>query len=191
MPKAELEARLTGILCQCPGLMQVLTTVRALALPDWMVFSGAIYQPVVNHLTGRPLEHGLKDYDVGYFDASDVSYEAEDVVIRRVAAAFAPPLRDIVEVRNQARVHLWFEDHFGEPYTALTCSDEALGRFVSPSFAVGVRLESDDAMTVMAPFGLDDLFALRFRPNPNRQTDYFPKIAAKMKHRWPEIRVEG
>ena len=186
---ADLEDRLVGILRHCPGLMRVMTTVRALHLPDSMVFSGAIYQPVVNHLTGRPLEHGLKDYDVGYFDASDTSYEAEDVVIKRVAAAFPAPLNDLVEVRNQARVHLWFEGHFGEPYTPLSNSAEALERFVSPSFAVAARLEPDDSMTILAPFGLDDLFALRFRPNPNRQTDYFPKIAAKMKARWPEIEV--
>ena len=107
-------------------------TVRDLDIPDWMVFSGAIYQPVVNHLTGRPLEHGLKDYDVGYFDASDTSYEAEDVVIKRVAAAFEPPLSELVEVRNQARVHLWFEDHFGEPYTALANSAEALDALRQP-----------------------------------------------------------
>jgi len=188
---AELERRLVGILEQCPGLMRVMRTVRDLDIPDWMIFSGAIYQPVVNHLTGRPLEHGLKDYDVGYFDASDTSYEAEDLVIRQVAAAFDAPLSELVEVRNQARVHLWFEDHFGEPYSPLANSAEALTRFVSPSFAVAARLESDDRMTILAPFGLDDLFALRFRPNPNRTTDHFPKIAAKMTARWPEIAVEA
>jgi hypothetical protein len=186
----ELEGRLTALLRRCPNLMRVLTIIRGLDLPDWLVFSGAVYQPVVNHLTGRALEHGLKDYDVGYFDPRDTSYEAEDIVIRRVAAAFEPPLRERVEVRNQARVHLWFEDHFGEPYTALSCSAEALSRFVSPSFAVGVRLERDDTITVMAPFGLDDLFALRFRPNPTRTTDHFQRVAAKMKARWPEISVE-
>ena len=53
-------------------------------------------------------------------------------MIRRVAAAFAPPLRDLVEVRNQARVHLWFEGKFGEPYAPLTARAEALERFVSP-----------------------------------------------------------
>ena len=188
---SELKDRLVDILQKCPGLMQVMRAVRDVDIPDWMIFSGAIYQPVVNHLTGRPLEHGLKDYDVAYFDASDTSYEAEDVVIRRVAAAFEPPLSELVEVRNQARVHLWFEDHFGEPYSALTNSAEALTRFVSPSFAVAARLEADDRMTILAPFGLDDLFALRFRPNPNRSTDHFPKIAAKMKARWPEIAVEA
>jgi uncharacterized protein len=78
--------RLTGILRATPQLMQVLRVVRSLELPDWLVFSGAVYQPVFNHLTGRALDHGIKDYDLAYFDGSDLSYEAEDVVIRRVAA---------------------------------------------------------------------------------------------------------
>ena len=72
-----------------------------------------------NHLTGRPLDYGIKDYDLGYFDASDLSYDAEDAVIRRVKAAFDEPLRSMVEVRNQARVHLWFEAKFSEPLTLI------------------------------------------------------------------------
>ena len=120
----ELSARLEAVVRETPSLMHVLTTVRGLALPDWLVFSGAVYQPVLNHLTGRPADYGIKDYDLGYHDASDISYEAEDVVIRQVAAAFEPPFREIVEVRNQARVHLWFEQRFGEPYAPLRSSAE-------------------------------------------------------------------
>src|SRR6201984_3594494 len=112
--ESELRERLTEILCATPPLMRVLTAARHLCLPDWLVFSGAVYQPVLNHLTGRPLDYGIKDYDLAYFDESDLSYEAEDVVIRRVKAAFDEPLRNMVEVRNKARVHLCFETQFGE-----------------------------------------------------------------------------
>ena len=133
-----LTARLAQIVRATPGLMRVLQTARALDLPDWMVFSGAVYQPALNHLTGRPADHGLKDYDLAYHDASNLSYEAEDAVIRRVAAAFPSDLAPLVEVRNQARVHLWFEAKFGEAgYGPLSCSADALPRFVSASFALG------------------------------------------------------
>lgn len=182
---AELEA----ILRRSEPLMHVLRTLARLDPPDWLIFSGAIYQRVLNDRTGRPLDYGIKDYDVGYFDASDISYDAEDVVIRQVAAAFEPPLREMVEVRNQARVHVWFQDHFNEPYDPLTSSAEALSRFVSPLFAVGVKLDTADRMAVHAPFGLDDLFAMRLRPNPNRRSPNFEKIAAAAKARWPEIEV--
>lgn len=182
----ELEA----ILRRSEPVMQVLTTIRGLDPPDWLLFSGAVYQRVLNHLGGRDPDYGVKDYDIGYFDASDISYEAEDVVIQRVAAAFEPPLRELVEVRNQARVHVWFEDKFGEAFTPLACSAEAPARFVSPMFAVGVKLEPDDRMTVVAPFGLEDLFARILRPNPVRGAERsFPRIAASAKARWPEITV--
>lgn len=184
-----LEARLEAILRAAPALMQVLETARRLDLPDWLIFSGAVYQPVLNHLTGRDPDYGIKDYDLGYYDP-DTSWEAEDAVIRRVAAAFEPPLREMVEVRNQARVHLWFEGKFGEPYAPLGDSAEALGRFVSPLYAVGVRLERDGAMRIFAPFGLEDLFAMRLRPNPARITGGFDRTAASAKARWPEISVE-
>src|SRR5579864_9143180 len=97
--ETELALRLDEIVRAAPSLMRVLTTVRSLDLPDWLVMSGAVYQRVLNHLTGRPPDYGIRDYDLGYFDASDISYEAEDVVIRRVAAAFAPPFDKLVEVR--------------------------------------------------------------------------------------------
>jgi uncharacterized protein len=184
-----LERRLEEIVRSGPTLMQVLTTVRELDLPDWLIFSGAIYQRVLNHLTGRDLDYGIKDYDLGYYDPSDISYEAEDVVIRRVAAAFEPPLRELVEVRNQARVHLWFEGKFGEPYAPLACTAQALDRFVSATFSVGVRLERDDRLTIVAPFGLEDLFALRLRPNPTRKTNGFARTAASATARWPELAV--
>ena len=190
MNDTDLNARLEAIVRATPGLMHVLATARSLALPDWLVFSGAVYQPVWNHLTGREPSFGIKDYDLAYFDAADVSYEAEDAVIRRVADAFEPPLREMVEVRNQARVHIWFPDKYGEPYSPLTNSAEALARFTAPAFAVGVRLEPDDQLTIEAPFGLEDLFAMRVRPNPIRPSGGLERTFANAKGRWPELTVE-
>jgi hypothetical protein len=174
-----------------PTLMGVMHGLRALHLPDWRLVSGCVYQTAWNAITGRDPDYGLKDYDAVYFDP-DTSYEAEDLFIKRAAAAFAPPLDAMVEVRNQARVHLWFEQKFGEPYAPLTSTDEALGRFVCPAFAVGVRLEDDGRITVAAPFGLDDLFNLRLRPNPNRpiSRQAFDRVAASARARWPELTIE-
>jgi len=169
--------------------MHILTVMRELDLPDWRLFSGAVYQAVWNAQTGRPVGYGIKDYDIGYFDA-DTSWDAEDAVIKRVAAAFEPPLRDQVEVRNQARVHLWFEGKFGEPYDPLTCTDDAPARFVAPAFAVGVRLEADDGLSVVAPFGLEDVFAMTIRPNPTRGlAKGWERVIANARGRWPEITV--
>lgn len=189
MNEDERRVRLAEIVRASPTLMHVLHTVRDQRLPDWRIFSGAVYQTVWNSLTGRDPDYGIKDYDVGYFDP-DTSWGAEDVVIQQVAAAFEPPLREQVEVRNQARVHLWFVDRFKEPYSPLSSTDQALMRFVCPAFAVGVRLEDDDAITVAAPFGLSDVFDMRLSPNPTRGIARgWDRVTASARERWPECRV--
>lgn len=184
-----LEARLEAIVRADPELMTVLEGVRAEGLNDWLIFSGAVYQSVWNHLTGRPAGHGVKDFDVGYFDA-DYSWDAEDAIIRRVAARFEAPLKSRVEVRNQRRVSEWFPEKFGQAYPPLDRTEEALERFVSPAFAVGVRLETDDRISVTAPFGLDDVFNLTIRPNPNRPlAKDWHQVVEKATARWPELTI--
>ncbi|MDP1631375.1 MAG: nucleotidyltransferase family protein [Caulobacter sp.] len=184
-----LERRLEDILRASPSMMTVLTLARELDLPDWLIVSGAVYQRVWNHVTGREPDYGVRDYDLVYFDP-DTSYDAEDVHIKRAAALCPPPLDALVEVRNQARVHLWFEAHFGEPYEPLTSSAEALSRFVCPAFGVGVRLEADDRLTIEAPFGLEDVFAMILRPNPNRPTAAgWERTTTSARTRWPEVTV--
>ncbi|PRY26197.1 hypothetical protein CLV78_101292 [Aliiruegeria haliotis] len=183
-PEAQRQALETAV-CASPRMAGVLAKARALDLPDWWIVSGAIYNTVWNWLTDRPDMHGVKDIDLFYFDP-DTSYDAEDGIIREVAAAIpgAPP----VEVRNQARVHLWYERHFGHPYPALQSAAEGIDRFASRTHAIGLRLESDDSLTLYAPYGLQDVFAFRLTPNtllPNRAT-HEAKAARQLAH-WPEL----
>ncbi|MGY4282525.1 hypothetical protein ACVWXO_001745 [Bradyrhizobium sp. LM2.7] len=92
----------------------------ALVLPHAWLVSGCLVQTVWNVLTGRAIDHGIADYDVFYFDP-DTSWEAEDAVIRNVNARLGH-LGVKVEIRNQARVHLWYPGKHGLPYPPLSCS---------------------------------------------------------------------
>jgi len=187
---SDLATRLEAIVRADPDLMTVLEGVRDEGLNDWLIFSGAVYQSVWNHLTGRPPGHGVKDFDVGYFD-DDYSWDAEDAVIRRVAARFDEPLKSRVEVRNQRRVSEWFPQKFGQDWPPVSQTAEALERFVAPAFAVGVRLEPDDRLTIEAPVGLDDVFAMVIRPNPTRPIAAdWDRVIDKLMARWPELTVE-
>lgn len=185
-----LADKLDAILRADPDMMRLLSGLRSLALPDWRVVSGAVYQTVWNALTDRPRGHGIKDWDVAYFDDTDLSWEAEDAVIRRVEAAF-PDGPSPIEVRNQARVHLWYEAKFGHPVEPLTSTDESLTRYASRVHAIGVRLEDDDTLSFCAPFGLTDLFTMRVLPNkdlPNEKTHHEKMM--RCKELWPEIQGE-
>ena len=188
-PPAVLLGRLERIVRDDAHLMRLLQAVRDVDLPQWRVAAGCIYQTVWNQLTGRPQGTGIRDYDIMYFDADDLSVASETAIQDRIAAA-VPDLPAAVEVRNQARVHLWFEGHFGIPYAPLTSADEAITRYASSTHAVGIRLLPDDRIDVFAPFGLDDIFAMIIRPNyalPNQATHH--KKAARAKATWPEITV--
>src|SRR5947208_12145849 len=109
---ADQRRRFEAIIRADPGLMRLLAVLRELALPQWRLVAGCLYQTVWNLLTGRHRATGIKDYDVIYFDDSHLSWAAEDRVIRSIAAATRGCVGP-VEVRNQARVHLWFETRFG------------------------------------------------------------------------------
>jgi hypothetical protein len=177
--------RLEEIIRSDPDLMVLLEYLRDAALPQWRLVSGCLYQTVWNVLTHRPRGTSIQDFDVIYFGAGDLSWEAEDAVIKRVTAPV--PL----QIRNQARVHLWYEQHFGAPYVPLTTADEALTRYPATVQAIGVRMEDNGRLDIVAPFGLDDLFTMVMRPNPafsHRPT--FDAKAARACQIWPEVRIE-
>src|SRR4030081_3176992 len=77
-----------------------------LALPDAWIVSGFLVQTACNVLTKRMIDHGIDNYYIFYFD-SDTSWQAEDAVIGELQGRFAN-LGAKLEVRNQARVHLWY-----------------------------------------------------------------------------------
>jgi uncharacterized protein len=166
-----------------------LQRARDFGLADWMIVSGAIYNTVWNSLTGKPSGYGIKDVDLFYFDASDLSWEAEDVIIKAGEKHFAD-LPVAVEIRNQARVHLWYPERFGRQCPAYRSSAHSLGYFASKTHAVGVRLAGIGAFEVTAPFGLDDIFSFRIVPNRviDNQATHEEK-AARAKQRWPEISI--
>ena len=189
-PQEEQRRRFEVIVRGDADLVRILYTARELNLPQWRIVAGCLYQTVWNVLTNKPARTGIKDYDLIYFDDRDLSWEAEDQVVQRVNAR----MRDLpapVEVRNQARVHLWFKQRFGADYAPLRGADESLARYASVVHALGVRLEYDGRLDIIAPFGFDDLFNLVIRPNRAvaNEGSYTMK-AARAKAIWPELAVE-
>ena len=80
---------------------KILARLPVLKLSDAWLVSGALFQTVWNRLTNRPVDYGIKDYDLFYYDPN-TSYEAENNAIARASAAFGD-LKRVIEVRNQAR----------------------------------------------------------------------------------------
>lgn len=168
----------------------ILERGQLLGVPDWWLTAGAVFQTVWNVLDGREAGTGISDYDVFYFDDSDLSWEAEDAIIQRAAALFADT-GAMVEVRNEARVHLWYEQRFGVPGTPFSSSRDAIDHFASTTCCYALTRDATGAIEVYAPHGYVDLLAQRVRPNPvlAPREVYEAKAARWMQH-WPGLVVE-
>jgi len=184
---ATQDQALRGITAQSQHLTRWLHALQDLDLPDGWIVSGAIYNLVWNHLTDRPALHGLKDVDLFYFDP-DTSYDAEDRAIRHAATHF--PASPPAQLRNQACVHLWYPQRFGQPYPQLTHACQAIDLFSTRSHCIAARL-SGEALEIYAPFGLEDMFSFRLTPNTalnNRETHHAK--SARQMAQWPELQLE-
>jgi len=182
------EAEFVGQVKRNRANREILARLPELAVPRAFLVAGCIFQTIWNITSGRAPDDDIKDYDIFYFDDRDVSWEAEDWVVRRCAELFAD-LGVVIEARNQARVHLWYEEHFGVAYPRLTSTQDGIDRFLVAATCVGLRSRHDD-LELYAPYGLDDLYAGILRPNPiNDQPRLFQAKVASYRARWPWLRV--
>ena len=124
-----------------PANQAITNELHRLALPDAWLVSGCLVQTVWNVLTGRPIDHGISDYDIFYFDP-DTSWEAEDAVIRDLKGRLGH-LGVAIEARNQARVHLWYPGKHSLPYPALSRSTAASKRAL-----MHLRLQNNENETL-------------------------------------------
>jgi hypothetical protein len=178
----EAMSLIADIIAQDPVGMEQLRAVRALGLSDWCIAAGFVRNRVWDHLHGIEPPRPTNDIDVLYYDATDLSKEPEQAFERRLDAQLPAPW----QVRNQARMHVWK----GLPQHKNTA--DAMIYWLETVTAVGVRLEADDSLTVIAPHGIDDLVTLCCRPTAfgrTRRDEYEERIAQKRwRDLWPKVR---
>lgn len=182
--------RLTGLVRAAPWFMAALRAGRELGLTQWCVGAGALRNLVWDALHGHAQRSVLADVDLAWFCATDLD-PARDAALQARLLQACPDLP--WEVTNQAGVHLWFERHFGHAVAPLRSLEEAIASWPEPATAVGVWLDADDVLHVIAPLGLDDLLGLRVRRNPARVSleTYRQRCATKRyAERWPRVVVE-
>jgi hypothetical protein len=166
----------------------LLDELMRLELPDAWIVSGCLVQTIWNQKTGRAIGYGINDYDVFYFDP-DLSWEAEDRMIARLRETSAR-LGVRIEVRNQARVHLWYEQKHGTPYPILQHSKQGIDRFLTRCTQVGIQ-RNRNGDHVYAPFGFDEVEAMIVRPNltPNFSATAYRAKTVRWASLWPELTV--
>src|SRR5215472_4418262 len=189
LPVDEQVAHLRAALHENAALIEVLNRAKTMNLPGWYLAAGCLYQTVWNVVTGQPSEAGILDYDLAYFDATDLSWQAEDAVIQAGHRLFGD-LPAPVQIRNQARVHLWYEQKFGVPCPPHASTEAAIDTFEATTACLGVRLLPGGRWRVYAPHGLGDVFNLVVRPNPVLAPGHvYQRKTARWRRQWPSLTV--
>jgi hypothetical protein len=168
-------------------LRPVLEQLDGCGLPDWFLGAGAVAQTVWNSRYGYADGRGIADLDIVYFEP-DTAAELE-LQARRMVAARLAQVGVKVDVKNQARVHLWYPESFGDRIRPYGSIQDALATWPTTATAVGVRMH-EGAVVVYSAFGLSDLFGGVVRANRVQvpRTVYEAK-ASRWASLWPQLRV--
>lgn len=168
-----------------PVNAQMLRRLPELGLDQCLLTAGCLFQAVWNHQAGQPAGWGIKDYDVFYFD-EDLSWDAENRVIQTAQVLFKD-LGVNVELKNQARVHLWYAQRFGVGYPQLLSARDGIDRYLVAGTCIGLDVNSGE---LYATYGLDDIEQGLLRINPlNPRPALFAQKAQSYQARWPFLRL--
>lgn len=183
------EQRLSTILLDSPWISEILHALSRAALPQAYLAAGCIAQTVWNTLWGYPLPYGISDADIIYYDDLNLTKETEIDMEAKLQKDLDGNHPFRLDVKNEARVHLWYEDKFGYAIAPYSSSEAAIRSFPTTATAVGVRY-AGGTMEIYAPFGLSDLFSGVVRANKRQITQsIFLSKAEKWKGKWPELTI--
>lgn len=174
-----------NIALENPIKAEIALRLPKLGLDQCMLTAGSLFQTIWNHQSKLSLTWGIKDYDVFYFD-EDLSFQFEDKIIEAAQALFID-LDINIELKNQARVHLWYNSRFGRQYPKLKSTKDGIDRYLISGTCLGLDI---DTHQIYAPNGLSDTEQGILRINPkNYNLDLFHQKAKSYQDRWSWLKI--
>ncbi|MFC5528303.1 nucleotidyltransferase family protein [Cohnella yongneupensis] len=178
-----LEEKLKSILSTHKSLIRDLNLVKSLNMPNWCISAGYVRNFVWDYLHHYKDATPLNDVDVVYYDSSQQRAEADkeyEALLKRSYPDYN------WSVKNQARMHVRKKE------SSYSSVEDAMERWPETVTAIGVSLDQNDHVTLVAPHGLNDLFELVIRRSPYfADYDYFIKrvLNKNWLNTWPKLRL--
>lgn len=164
----------------------LLEIIDDLNIKNCYIGAGCINQTIFNYYHGFELDYGINDYDIVYYD-DDTSYEAEDRIIKLIMSKVNNSIK--LDIKNQARVHIWFYEKYGikrKPYTSV---EDAIGRWSTTVTCIGVKMKNS-RLYVYCPYGLNDLFNMVIRPvKIDISRIMYEERCKRWKNKWPMLKI--
>lgn len=166
-----------------PWMMEILKAVRDLNLADCYIGAGFLRNKAWDLLHSYNERTALNDIDVVFFDKVNCCANFEKEIEKKLNTQFE---KINFEVINQARTHLW---HDKEAYTS---TYEAISDWVETATCVAIRMNENEELEIIAPYGLSDIENLILRPIPHlRDLEIFNNRVKSKEwlRKWPKLTI--
>ena len=168
-------------------MMDILKATRQLELPDCWICAGFVRSKIWDTLHGYVERTPLEDIDVIYFDANNKE-ESEEKKWEDQLLKLMPTIP--WSVKNQARMH---KINNLPPYQS---SEEGIANFPETVTAIGVKLDKQNKIELVAPYGIADILQLTVNPVPRfaANKDLLKVYEQRIQRKnwlsvWPNIRI--
>lgn len=140
--------------------MGILKHVQSLNLNDSWIGAGFVRNAIWDYVHEIKTPTTEFDIDVIYFDPKNINPET-DLELEKKLLILDP--KQNWSVKNQARMH---ERNNELPY--INCAD-AISKWPETATSIAARINEQNELEIIAPFGYVDIFELNIKPTPHFQ----------------------
>ena len=181
----------TKILNMNKELMDILDYIYKLDLPNYYIAAGCIFQTIWNYYDNKPLNYGIKDIDVIYYNKDDLTIET-DVKYYNLIKKYCDKKGYTfeIDVSNEARMHLWQRKNIKMNVEQYKSSEDAINKWIATVHAIGITKE-ENKLRIYAPYGLSDIYKRIIRPIKHEYSkkEIYEKKAKSWNERFNNVTV--
>lgn len=185
----EQNEEFVSILKKNKDLMTILDYIYELNLPNFYIAAGSVFQTIWNYYDNKPLNFGIKDIDIIYYDSNNLSKEVEKELEGKIIEHFKE-LNYKFDVHNEARMHLWKKEKENKNINQYKNSEDAIDHWITTVHSIGITKENDN-IKVYAPYGLSDIFSRTIRPikHKDNSKELYDKKVASWQKRFEKLNI--
>jgi len=132
-----------SIIKQNKDLMEILDYIVELNLSNFYIAAGSIFQTIWNYYDNKPLNHGIKDIDIIYYDSNNIKKEDEQQIEDEIINHFKQiNLNYEFDIHNEARMYLWKKENENKDINQYKNSEDAIDQWIATVHAVGITKEN-------------------------------------------------
>ena len=172
-------------------LICILDYLYELKMPNFYIAAGSIYQTIWNYYDNKPLNHGIEDIDIIYYDKDNLSKEKEDELENKIKDHLKIlGLNYKIDIHNEARMHLWKKENENQFIDHYENSEDTIDQLLATIQAIGIT-KVNNHIKIYAPYGLSDIFGRTIRPikHKNNSKNLYAKKSVSWSKRFDDLNI--